>query len=222
MAAMLGSPRDQFEGLGGVMYDRYIQSPLLSRILGQLQWGSNARAMREHMARSVRSVPDGATVIDVPCGGGILLRDLDPGMRVRWLAVDASRTMVERTRRLARKLGLEGVEVVLADAVDMPFDDALADVLMHYNGLHHFADPRAALREAARCMKAGAPLHGCMLLEGEHPRADRVIRRYRRIGLFGPSGTRSDLEGWLADAGFDGVSVKTDGAIAVFDGFKPA
>lgn len=211
MAAMLGSPRDQFEGLGGVMYDRYIQSPLLSSVFGRLQWGSNARAMREHMERSVRSVPAGATVVDVPCGGGILLRWLDAP--ARWLAVDLSETMLARTARL----GVAGVETVLADACRLPFDDGLADVVMAYNGLHHFADAPGSLREATRVMKPGASLHGCMLVEGERPASDRLIAVYRRLDLFGPGATRADLERWLVDAGFTEVAIDSDGALATFD-----
>src|SRR4051812_25995742 len=137
MAAMLGSAGNQFDGIGGTLYDRYIQSPLLSAIFGRLQWGSSARAMRGHMARSVRSVPAGATVIDVPCGGGILLRWLEAP--ARWIAVDLSETMLARTTRLASRLGIEGVETVLADASSLPFESGTADGGMAYNGLHHFA-----------------------------------------------------------------------------------
>jgi SAM-dependent methyltransferase len=213
---------NQFEGIGGVVYDRYIQSPRVSGWLGRLQWGSDALPMREHMRRSVRDVPDGATVIDVPCGGGILLRYLDRGSAVRWLAVDASRTMLRRTERLAGELGIEGVEAILADAARMPFEDATADVLMHYNGLHHFPDAPAAVREAVRCMKPGAPIHGCMLLEGEYSRSDGLIRRYRKVGAFGPGGTRDDLERWLREAGLTDRVIACDGAIAVFDARRPA
>jgi SAM-dependent methyltransferase len=204
----------QFEGVGGVLYDRYIQSPRLSALLGRLQWGSNARAMRAHMERSVSRVPEGATVIDVPCGGGILLRWAGPA---RWLAVDGSRTMLARTERLAARLGLRGVECVQAEAASLPFDDGIADVVMAYNGLHHFADAPGALREAMRCMKPGAELHGSMLLEGERRASDRLIRRYRRAGFFGPGGTRADLGRWLSDAGFQDIAISCDGAIAVFD-----
>lgn len=218
---MADGAASRFEGIAGVLYDRYIQSPRLSAWLGRVQWASDARAMREHMRRAVRSVPAGATVIDVPCGGGILLRDLDPALSVRWLAVDAARTMLRRTDRLAGELGLDGVETVLADAAAMPFDDGTADLLMHYNGLHHFPDPAAAVREAARCMKPGSPIHGCMLLEGEHSRSDRLIRRYRKAGAFGPGGTRTDLEGWLLAAGLEDVAIACDGAIAVFDARRP-
>ena len=84
MAAVLGSTGVRFEGLQGVLYDVYIKSPLLSGVLGRLQWGSGGRAMRAQMERAVRSVPADATVVDVPCGGGILLRWLEPGFSGRW------------------------------------------------------------------------------------------------------------------------------------------
>jgi SAM-dependent methyltransferase len=206
----------QFEGIRGALYDRYIQSPLLSRVLGRLQWGSDAVPMRRHMERSVRGVPDGATVVDVPCGGGILLRWLDPSRSVRWLAVDGAERMLGRTARLAAGLGLQ-VDTVLADASSMPFDDGIADAVMAYNGLHHFADAPSSLREAMRCLRPGGWLHGSMLVEGERPGSDWLIRRYRRLAAFGPGGTRSDLERWLRDAGFDEVTIACDGAIAVFD-----
>src|SRR3954467_10278069 len=211
MAAMLGSAGNQFDGIGGTLYDRYIQSPLLSAIFGRLQWGSGARAMRGHMERSVRSVPAGATVIDVPCGGGILLRWLE--VPARRIAVDLSETMLDRTRRL----GIGGVETVLADASSLPFESGTADVVMAYNGLHHFADAPGSLREAMRVMRPGAQLHGCMLVEGERRLSDRLISVYRRMDLFGPAGTASDLKRWLVEAGFTDVVVDCDGAIATFD-----
>jgi ubiquinone/menaquinone biosynthesis C-methylase UbiE len=211
----------QFDGLGGVLYDRYIQSARLSAALGRLQWSSNARAMRSHMEAAVRSVPRAATVIDVPCGGGLLLRWLDPAAGVRWLAVDGSPTMLERTGRLAARFGIGGVETLRADALRLPLEDDIADVVMAYNGLHHFADAPGALREALRCMRPGARLHGCMLLEGESPSSDRLIALYRRLGLFGPGGTRSDLRRWLQEAGFADAAIACDGAIACFDARRP-
>jgi SAM-dependent methyltransferase len=214
MAAVLGSAGNQFDGVSGAVYDRYIQSPVLSAVFGRLQWGSDARAMRAHMERSVRSVPAGATVVDVPCGGGLLLRWLDPGFAGRWLAVDLSRTMLARTDRL----GVAGVETVLADASELPVHDGTADVVMAYNGLHHFADAPGSLREAMRVLRPHGSLHGCMLVEGERAASDRLIAVYRRLGWFGPAGTASDLERWLVDAGFTDVVVESDGAIATFDG----
>src|SRR3954451_709850 len=215
MAAVLGFAGNQFNGIGGTLYDRYIQSPLLSAIFGRLQWGSSARAMRGHMARSVRSVPAGATVIDVPCGGGILLRWLE--VPARWIAVDLSETMLDRTRRL----GIEGVETVLADASSLPFESGMADVVMAYNGLHHFADPAGSLREAMRVMKPGASLHGCMLVEGERRLSDRLMSVYRHLDMFGPGGTRRDLERWLVEVGFTDAVIECDGAIATFDARRP-
>jgi len=84
----------------------------------------------------------GGSVLDVGCGTGRFLGTVTNA------GVDFSPKMVEIARR-------KGLPVALADATDLPFDDASFDhvVIMHL--LMHVPDVGSVLREASRVVKDG-------------------------------------------------------------------
>jgi ubiquinone/menaquinone biosynthesis C-methylase UbiE len=204
-----------FDTLAGGLYDAYIERERVARVVGQLLWGSDMSAMYRSM-RQIGELPPGATVLDVPCGGGVALRGLRPGQRVRYLAVDLSPAMLRRAARVASREGLRQVEWIEASAEALPLPDATADLAVAYNGLHCFAHPAAAVAEIARCVRPGGRLVGTAIVRGELPRADRLIAAFAREGSFGPGGTRGDLERWLAEAGFVDLRLEADGAVIAF------
>ena len=70
----------------GAVYDFYIERPFLARLILGTMWGVNQRPFYRSLA-TVGQLPDGATVLDVPCGGGVALRGLRAGQRVRWVTI---------------------------------------------------------------------------------------------------------------------------------------
>jgi hypothetical protein len=52
------------------VYDFYIERPWLVRLVLGAMWGVDPRPFYRSMSQ-VAELPDGATVLDVPCGGGV-------------------------------------------------------------------------------------------------------------------------------------------------------
>ncbi|OGO51117.1 MAG: hypothetical protein A2148_07130 [Chloroflexi bacterium RBG_16_68_14] len=103
------------------------------------------------------SLPSGACVLDMGCGPGVstaLIREL---LRPRCLsAFDIDPSMVELARRRLARLGLDdGVDLRVADATKMPYEDGLFDAVFESGVVHHVPDWRAALREVGRVLKPG-------------------------------------------------------------------
>ena len=70
--------RNVCAGPFGAVYDYYIERPRLARLVLGLTWGVDPRPFYRSLA-AVGEMPDGATILDVPCGGGVALRGLHPG-----------------------------------------------------------------------------------------------------------------------------------------------
>ena len=97
----------------------------------------------------IARVPAGATIADVPCGGGVALRALSPEQDFRYLAVDLSPKMLMRAERRAQARSLQ-IELLEADMTDLPLADEEVDLFLSYSGLHMVPNPGEAVAEIAR------------------------------------------------------------------------
>jgi SAM-dependent methyltransferase len=215
-------PRNPFDGHLGRGYDAYIKRPAIARLIGRALWAADTRPMYR-MLDLVGQQPDGSTILDAPCGGGLAFRTLRPDQRLRYVAVDLSEGMLARARAEARRLGVaDQVEIVKSDVQHLPLGDGEADLTLSMNSLHCVPDPAAAVRELVRCTAPGARFAGSTLVFGASARSDAALRRGRRDGSVGLAGTAEDLRGWLRAAGLGAESVAASGAIATFDEPTPA
>ncbi len=219
MPSSLGRSQALYDSLTGAAYDYAVERPALARVAGRLLWSADIAVFYRPMD-AIAEAPDGATILDVPCGGGVALRRLGRGQRLRYLAVDYSPGMLERTRRVASELGLTGVEYVQADVGALPFDDASVDLCVSSAGLHCFPDPARAVAEIARCLRPGGRLVGSMAVCGTSARHDAQMALFRRTGALGPGGTQSDLEAWVRDAGLSDLQTERSGALVRFEARK--
>jgi len=73
-------------------------------------------------------------------------------------ALDLTAEMVEQGRALAAERGLANVRFQPGDVVALPFEDARFDVVTSRLSAHHYAQPQAAVHEAARVLKPGGVL----------------------------------------------------------------
>jgi SAM-dependent methyltransferase len=204
----------------GAVYDFYIERPWLMRLVGRAVWGIDASILYASMAPIVEAAP-GATIIDVPCGGGVAFRALDPGQEVRYIAADLNPRMLDRAKRRARARSLTQVEILGADMADLPFPDASADLFLSYSGLHMLNDPERAVEEIARCLRPGGRLVGTTFFSTCSRRARALFKLGSHRGHALPP-HREDLRHWLTSAGFEDATIGPQPGFAAFEGRKRA
>jgi len=216
--------RNACAGPFGVFYSFWIERERLARVVGRVLWGIDTGPLYASMA-AVGRLPDGATVLDVPCGSGVALRALRPHQRVRWIAVDLDADMLARCARRAHARGLDAaggaaarVELLAADMQALPLPDATADLCLAYSGLHMVGDPAAALRELVRCTKPGGELIGSSFLAAGSRRQRLLLGHGERTGRNGPLWSAGELRAQLAAAGVEQVTVAPARGFAVFRG----
>lgn len=208
--------RNVCAGPFGAVYDFYIERPALARLVLGAMWGVDPRPFYRSL-REVAELPDGATVLDVPCGGGVALRGLRPGQRVRWLGVDVEPAMLDRARRRAARHAAAGVELIEGDMYRLEIPDATADMCLSYGGLHCVARPADALAEMARCVRPGGRLLGSTFLSAGSRRQRLLLRGED----FGSTGSAEDLRDWLSAAGLADISLDRADGLVVFGAVRP-
>jgi SAM-dependent methyltransferase len=201
--------------LGGGVYDYVVEREWLARPGGLALWGTDTTLLFDSI-RLVGDLPDSSAVLDVPCGGGVALRGLRADQKVRYVAADVSVDMLARARRQAFAMGRDDIEFTEADIERLPFGDGEFDLCMCFNGLHCLPDPAAAVREIARCLAHGGRLIGDAVVRGAGRRQDLIIGMFQRAGLFGPGGSKDDLQSWLTGAGLRIDFLRPSGALVHF------
>ena len=204
----------------GAFYSFYIERRWLMQSIGRVVWGIDSSVLYESMEPIERAAP-GATILDVPCGGGVAFRALNPAQDVRYVAADLDPKMLKRAERRARSRSLGQVEFVVADMTALPFADAEADLFLAYSGLHMVDDPEQAVAEIARCLKPGGQVVGTTFLAGESKRAQRLFELGSRSGHPLPP-AREDLLGWLESAGLAEPTIGPQPGFAAFSARKDA
>ena len=125
--------------------DTYEQSPLQTLLFGQAH---------ASVIRSLQALPAAATLIDVGCGTGRLLRsvaELWPDCRL--IGVDPSPRMIAAARALS-----PGIEFEVGSAEDLPMGNTFADVVTSTVALHHWRDRVRGVKEASRVLRPGGLL----------------------------------------------------------------
>ena len=166
-------------------------------------WAAWARALG-HLLPPMR-------VADLGCGDGYLTVEAS-----RWasrvIAVDRSKTVLERARALARRRRVTNVTWRQGEIERLPLRDGAVDVAMLSQALHHAEDPARAIAEAARIVAPGGRVLVLDLREHDQEWvSERLGDRWR-----GFSDAR--LSQLLKGAGLTGVKV-TVGARRTGDPF---
>jgi SAM-dependent methyltransferase len=206
--------RNQCATSFGGVYDFYIERPWLAQAIGRAVWGIDLASMYASM-EAIGRQPGGATIADVPCGGGLALRALDPAQDVRYLAVDLEPVMLARTEAKAAARGLRQVEAIEADMRRLPLEEASVDLLCTYSGLHMINEPEAAIAEFGRVVRPGGTLLGSSFTGDGSRRQRFLFGAAERRGGAAPPPDGTAIGRWLGEAGFTDVEVGGRG-FAVF------
>jgi SAM-dependent methyltransferase len=160
---------------------------------------TNADALRM-IVEAARPGPDD-TVLDVACGGGIVVCAFAPQVR-RATGIDVTPAMLEQAQRLAAEKGLANVEWRQGDVKALPFEDGSFTIVVTRFSMHHFPDPAAVLREMARVCAPGGRLVVVDMYASEDPAKAAEFNRLER--LRDPSHMRSltlaELKGLFGEA----------------------
>jgi ubiquinone/menaquinone biosynthesis C-methylase UbiE len=118
-----------------------------------------------------------AHVLDMGCARGVSTAIILGKLRPRRLAAfDLDPSMIEAARRrLARAVNDGTLDLRVADATRMPYEDGAFDAVFESGLIHHVPDWRAALREVGRVLKAG----GCFCFA--EPSRGRLQRGLYRL-----------------------------------------
>jgi SAM-dependent methyltransferase len=93
-------------------------------------------------------------VLDVACGGGIVVCAFAPYVR-HAAGIDMTPAMLERARALASEKGVANVSWREGDVERLPFADAAFSIVVTRFAVHHFLRPEAVFREMVRVCRPG-------------------------------------------------------------------
>jgi arsenite methyltransferase len=162
-------------------------------------------------------------ILDVACGTGFPLVELAQmyGASCQVAGIDIWKQGLERARLKAHLYRCPNVQILEADASQLPLADATFDLIVSNLGVNNFADPGAVLAECFRVAKAGARLVLTTNPMGHLAEFYEVFREILRE-LQKPSslerlqaheahrGTKESLSDLLQAAGFRVVKVEED------------
>ena len=149
-------------------------------------------------------------VLEVGCGVGATACYLAKKYGCNVVGVDLRESMIARSNERAQKEGVEDrVEFRVADAQDLPFDDALFDVVLCESVLTFIKDKQRVVSECARVTRPGGYVGLNEELWLETPPA-QLVEHARHIWDIKPD--IPTLEGWmglLEGAGLRDIAVRT-------------
>ena len=149
-------------------------------------------------------------VLEVGCGVGATACYLAKTYGCRVVGVDLRESMIARSNERAQKEGVaDRVEFRVADAQNLPFEDALFDVVLCESVLTFIKDKQRVLSECARVTRPGGYVGLNEELWIETPPAE-LVERVRQIWDIKPD--IPTLEGWmglLEGAGLRDIVVQT-------------
>jgi SAM-dependent methyltransferase len=184
----------------GLILDQFTRQAALFSTAAPI---TNADALRM-IVEAARPGPED-TVLDVACGGGIVVCAFAPHVR-RATGIDVTPAMLDEAQRLAAEKGLTNVEWRQGDVNSLPFEDGSFTIVVTRFSVHHFADPAAVLREMARVCAPGGRLVVVDMYASKDPAKAAEFNRLER--LRDPSHMRSlalaELISLFGEAGLPG------------------
>jgi len=181
-----GQAPERLEGqFGPDIYARWRNSSL----------GDITEALEHRVILTLAGAPLGASVLDVGCGDGTLLRVFAHHGAARLAGCDMDPRMVARARAEASGEGV-AVDLSVASTLALPYPDASFDVVTCITVLAFVADVGAAIREMARVLRPGG-----RLVIGD-------------LGKWSVWAARRRIRGWFGAAFWRGARFRTGSELA--------
>ncbi|WP_254765816.1 arsenite methyltransferase [Salinilacihabitans rarus] len=158
---------------------------------------------------ALSNLEPGETVLDLGAGGGFdcFLAAEEVGPEGRVIGVDMTPEMVERARENARESPHGNVEFRLGEIEHLPVADGSVDVVISNCVLNLSPEKPRTLAEAYRALTPGGRLSVSDLVATEPLPEDLREDLDAVAACVGGAATVAELEGWLADVGFEAVEV---------------
>ncbi len=136
--------------------------------------------LARRIARSLASLEDGAAIVDLGTGPGLLaveLHKLWPQASI--IGIDPSREMLRIARKHTAEARITDFEARLGSAEETSLPANSVDLVVSQSSFHEWEDPQAGLREAFRILKSG----GSLILS-DYNRAWLSPWKRKLLGLF--------------------------------------
>ncbi|MCC7363491.1 MAG: class I SAM-dependent methyltransferase [Dehalococcoidia bacterium] len=130
-------------------------------------------------------------VLDIGTGVGFTALRLAPQAR-EVVGIDITPAMLDQARALAAQRGVTNARFEEADGAALPYPDASFDLVACRYCAHHFVDPLAVLREAARVLRPGGRMLLADTVAHEDPAHDTFLNAVELLR------DRSHVRDWRA------------------------
>jgi ubiquinone/menaquinone biosynthesis C-methylase UbiE len=146
----------------------------------------------------------GATILDVGCGTGIILKNLSDRADINGYGIDVEENMI-----IEAKQKCPDMDIFVSDCIKTPFADNHFDIITSCMAYHHFADKKGFAKEASRIIKPGGHLYIT------DPRFPWIVRKSLNLAahlhkLTGYFGTPKEIEKVFLEYGFELVDCHFD------------
>jgi ubiquinone/menaquinone biosynthesis C-methylase UbiE len=146
----------------------------------------------------------GAVVLDVGCGTGTVLKNISACSDIIGYGIDAEENMIAEAKKKC-----PGMEILVSDCTDTPFEDNKFDIVTACMAYHHFADKQGFAKEISRIIKPGGSLYIT------DPRFPSIIRKplnfaLRTNKINASFGTPKEIGDFLKGYGFELVDSQFD------------
>jgi ubiquinone/menaquinone biosynthesis C-methylase UbiE len=162
-------------------------------------FGRMSRRFYRLLLEHVELTP-GATVLDVGCGTGTLLRKMANICSINGFGIDMAKNMIVEAKRKCPEMDIQ-----ISRCEKTPFEDNTFDVVTTCMAYHHFSDKKGFAKEMSRILKPGGRLY---IVDPYFP---RIIRELINavFNLVDTAGGFSSLEEIYED--FSVYGFKADG-----------